>query len=98
MKQFIFFFILFLSVNSPISAQSDTIPYGILKNMPVFYEQLKQQLTYPEAWGNSSIKDFKQWKTNARNIVMECMQNLPPAPGKYNDTRRNRTTKWLRSP
>lgn len=86
MKQFIFFFILFLSVNSPISAQSDTIPYGILKNMPVFYEQLKQQLTYPEAWGNSSIKDFKQWKTNARNIVMECMQNLPPAPGKYNMT------------
>lgn len=86
MKQFIFFLILFLSVNSSVSAQSDTISYGVLKNMPAFYKQLKQQLTYPEAWGNSSTKDFRQWRANARSIVMECMQNLPPASGKYNMT------------
>lgn len=52
--------------------------------MPVFYEYLKQQLTYPEAWGNSGTKDFEAWRSQARNIVMECMQNMPPAPKEYN--------------
>lgn len=49
-----------------------------------FYEYLKQQLTYPEAWGNSGTKDFEAWRSQARNIVMECMQNMPPAPKEYN--------------
>ena len=86
MKQFILLLFSFLSIISPIAAQSDTISYGVLKNMPAFYEQLKQQLTYPEAWGNSSVTDFKQWRTGARDILMECMQNLPPAPKEYNMT------------
>ena len=51
--------------------------------MPAFYEQLKQQLTYPEAWGNSATKDFGKWRAEARKTVMECMQNLPPAPKEY---------------
>lgn len=86
MKQFLILLSVLLLTDLPVSAQSDTIRYGVQKNMPAFYEQLKQQLTYPEAWGNSPVKDFGKWKTNARNIVMECMQNLPPAPSEYKMT------------
>lgn len=86
MKQFAIFFSLFLSVHLCIKAQTDTTSYSVIKNMPAFYEQLRGQLTYPSAWGNSATKDFGQWKTEARRVLMECMQNLPPAPQKYNMT------------
>lgn len=86
MKQILILLSAFLLTNVSALAQSDTIRYGVLKNMPVFYEQLKQQLTYPEAWGNSPVKDFGKWRVGARNLVMECMQNLPPAPSEYNMT------------
>lgn len=86
MKQFLILLSVLLFTDLSVLAQSDTIRYGVLKNMPAFYEQLKQQLTYPEAWGNSSVKDFGEWRAYARNIVMECMQNLPPAPSEYNMT------------
>lgn len=86
MKQFVIFFSLFLSVHLCIKAQTDTISYSVIKNMPAFYEQLREQLTYPAAWGNSATKDFGQWRAEARRTVMECMQNLPPAPPKYNMT------------
>lgn len=86
MKQLIILLSVFLSAGMSVSAQSDTIRYGVLKNMPAFYEHLKQQLTYPAAWGNSPVKDFGKWRTDARDIVMQCMQNLPPAPAEYNMT------------
>lgn len=77
------FFLFYFSANRTVKAQTDTISYGVIKNMPAFYEQLKQQLTYPEAWGNSATKDFGKWRAEARKTVMECMQNLPPAPKEY---------------
>lgn len=61
------------------TAQTDTASYGVVKNMPLFYQQMKQQLTYPMAWGNSPIKKFGKWRKQAREVVLECMQNLPPA-------------------
>lgn len=68
---------------SPIAAQQQE-KYEILeRNMPKFYEELKAQLTYPMAWGNSSIKDFKEWRSLAREVVWECMQLLPPAAKEY---------------
>lgn len=73
--------LLFLSTN--LHAQADSTAYGVVKNMPVFYEQLKQQLTYPLAWGKAPEKDFARWRTEARETLMECMQNLPPAPESY---------------
>lgn len=84
MRLFVILFFTFITVNQSIKAQTDTISYEVIKNMPVFYEYLKQQLTYPEAWGNSGTKDFEAWRSQARNIVMECMQNMPPAPKEYN--------------
>lgn len=83
MKHMIALSFLFLSVCSTATAQTDPAAYGVVKNMPAFYEQLKQQLTYPLAWGNSPIKNFDQWRTQAREVLLECMQNLAPAPQSY---------------
>ena len=51
--------------------------------MPVFYRQMKQQLTFPLAWGTAEETDFDAWKVRARNRLMECMENIPPAPEAY---------------
>ncbi len=83
MKHTSFCFLLLLFACTTVAAQSDTTSYEIIKNMPVFYEQLKQQLTFPMAWGNAVTTDFGQWRTEARSILMECMQNLPPASQDY---------------
>lgn len=84
MRLLVILFFVLLPVGQEIKAQADTARYEVIKNMPAFYEQLKQQLTYPGAWGNSTTKDFEAWRTEARKTVMDCMQNLPPAPGAYN--------------
>ena len=47
--------------------------------IPTYVEQLKQELTYPMAWGNSPIKNFKKWKKTARAKVFECMMTPPKA-------------------
>lgn len=64
----------------------DSLSYGVTGNMPSFYTQLKQQLTYPMAWGNAPTRDFGQWRLQARDILQTCMQNLPPAPNAYDMT------------
>lgn len=61
----------------------DTLPYSIVNNMPVFYKQMKKELTYPLAWGNSPVRNFAKWRKKARQTLMECMQNVPPAPKEY---------------
>ena len=76
MKHILLFSILSFSLHFTTIAQTDTTSYEVVKNMPVFYEQLKQQLTYPMAWGNSPTKIFSQWRTEARAVLTECMQNL----------------------
>lgn len=64
-------------------AQTDTAAYAVVKNMPVFYGQMKQQLTYPMAWGKAPVRKFGKWRTQARNLLQECMQVVPPAPSDY---------------
>lgn len=68
---------------STASAQTDSTAYEVTGNMPVFYQQMKQQLTYPLAWGKAEEKDFAKWKAQARHMLAECMQNLQPAPKAY---------------
>ena len=41
--------------------------------LPVYVEQLKQELTYPMAWGNSPIKNFAKWKKAARQKIFELL-------------------------
>ena len=50
MKRITTIFLIVLFGHLGIIAQTDTTAYGVVKNMPVFYEQLKQQLTFPMAW------------------------------------------------
>lgn len=64
----------------PAVAQSG---YEVTKSMPVFYEQMKQQLTYPLAWGKAPQTDFVAWRAEARSTVLACMQLLPPAANEY---------------
>ena len=78
------FALLLSALTLPSEAQvSDTLPYGVSRNMPTFYQQMKAQLTYPLAWGHAKTRSFQKWKRQAREVVMECMQNLPPAPAVY---------------
>lgn len=84
MKRFTFIFVciaLWQSLNAQEAANN---LYEVTKNMPVFYEQIKQQLTYPEAWGQSPVKKFDKWRTEARKTLMECMRNIPPTAKTYN--------------
>lgn len=76
-------FLLLLSAWLTASAQTDSTAYAVTGNMPVFYRQMKQQLTFPLAWGTAEETDFDTWKVRARNRLMECMENIPPAPEAY---------------
>lgn len=51
--------------------------YEFSFDLPVYVEQLKKELTYPLAWGNSDISDFAEWKKTARAKVLECMMTPP---------------------
>ena len=52
--------------------------------IPTYVEVLKKELTYPMAWGNSPIKNFKKWKKAARAKVLECMMTPPKAAAAWN--------------
>lgn len=62
-------------------AQKDKVQtrenYEFYFDLPRYVEQLKEELTYPLAWGNSGIADFGQWKRVAREKVLECMMAPP---------------------
>ena len=57
--------------------------YEFTFDLPRYVEQLKKELTYPLAWGNSGIKDFAEWKTAARAKVFECMMTPPKQAESY---------------
>lgn len=52
--------------------------HEVLNTMPSFYKQLKESLTFPMAWGNSTVSDFTHWRNDARKVLLECMQPAPP--------------------
>ena len=52
--------------------------------IPTYVETLKKELTYPMAWGNSPIRNFKKWKKAARAKVLECMMTPPKAAAAWN--------------
>lgn len=52
--------------------------------IPTYVEQLKKELTYPMAWGNSPVRNFKKWKKAARAKVLECMMTPPKAAAAWN--------------
>ena len=54
--------------------------YEFMRNLPVYADSLIADLTYPMAWGNSKVKNFKKWKHLARKKVFDCMLMPPPPP------------------
>lgn len=67
-----------------VSAQNDML-YSVENNMPLFYQQLKEQLTYPWAWQNKQQSmTFDEWREKARKeIIDKTMQIAPPAPDNF---------------
>lgn len=59
-------------------------PFGVEREMPAFLDDIKKELTYPMAWGNSNITDFNQWRDSARHVLTDAMLAPPPAPDDFN--------------
>ncbi|WP_291528297.1 dienelactone hydrolase family protein [Bacteroides sp. UBA939] len=73
-----------LGLVTSVAALSQQLPaYELEREMPVFLEQLKKELTYPLAWGNSPVKNFKKWRTRARAAVLDAMLAPPPRTTDY---------------
>ena len=86
MKRIITYSIIALLQVSVALAQTSSKPklqkrekYEWQGEIPTYVETLKKELTYPMAWGNSPIKNFKKWKKAARAKVFECMMTPPKA-------------------
>lgn len=65
-----------------ISAQAP-LSHEFERDLPLFLDQLKTELTYPMAWGNSPQKKFSKWRKEARNTVLDAMLTPPPATRNY---------------
>ncbi|MDE6342398.1 MAG: prolyl oligopeptidase family serine peptidase [Muribaculaceae bacterium] len=63
---------------TPAVSFSQTPAHEFRRDMPVFLDSLKTELTYPLAWGNSPLTDFNEWKESTRERLFEEM--LPPPP------------------
>ncbi len=57
--------------------------YELERDMPAFLDELKKELTYPMAWGNSPIKNFEAWRCQARSTVLDAMLAPPPYTTDY---------------
>ena len=91
MKRIITYSIIALLQASVSLAQTSSKPklqkrekYEWQGEIPTYVETLKKELTYPMAWGNSPIRNFKKWKKVARAKVFECMMTPPKAAAAWN--------------
>lgn len=51
--------------------------YETTGDLPLYYETLREELTFPDAWGNSAITDYDAWREYARTLLMDCLQYEP---------------------
>ena len=57
--------------------------YEFSFELPKYVEELKNELTYPLAWGNCNVGDFDVWRAMARQQVLECMMAPPQRAEKF---------------
>ena len=76
-------FIIMGLVVSTTALSQHTSSYELEREMPVFLDKLKKELTYPLAWGNSPVKNFKKWRKQARAEVLNAMLAPPPYTTDY---------------
>ena len=55
-----------LTVSAQEKAETVSMRYETQNDMPLFYQKLKESLTYPMAWRNSSIRNFEKWREGAK--------------------------------
>lgn len=67
-----------------VAGLSQSKGYELERDMPVFLDEIKEELTYPMAWGNSPIKKFRKWRAEARKTVFDAMF-APPRPAETYD-------------
>ena len=68
-----------LTASAQEKVETVSMRYETQNDMPLFYQKMKENLTYPMAWGNSSIRNFKKWREEARKTLLDCMLPAPPA-------------------
>ena len=51
-----------LTVSAQEKAETVSMRYETQNDMPLFYQKMKENLTYPMAWGNSAIKNIEKWR------------------------------------
>src|SRR5574344_60868 len=56
--------------------------YETQNDMPLFDQKMKERLTYPLSFDKSD-KPVKQWRKDARAVLMECISPLPPKAASY---------------
>ena len=61
-----------LTVSAQEKAETVSMRYETQNDMPLFYQKLKESLTYPMAWRNSSIRNFEKWREGARKVLLVC--------------------------
>ena len=59
---------------TPAALESPGVLTG---NLPAFYAALKDELTFPLAWGNSPVRDFRAWQRKARETFEELLFQPP---------------------
>ncbi len=68
-----------LTASAQEKVETVSMRYETQNDMPLFYQKMKENLTYPMAWGNSSIRNFEKWREEARKTLLDCMLPAPPA-------------------
>ena len=67
-----------------LSVAAQQKKYEIERDMPLFLDRIKEELTYPLAWGNSEITDYDLWRQTARDKVIELMLTPPKRAAEWN--------------
>ena len=61
------------------SSTDTCLHFGLQREMPVFLNQAREQLSFPMAWQNQPKKTkYNKWRKAARQVVFDCMGTLPP--------------------
>ena len=50
---------------------------GVNADLPVFYDKLKDRLTFPLSWLSGNFKNFEEWRNIARSKLKECLLSSP---------------------
>ncbi len=71
-------FIALLYIPGLQAQQKENQGYETVKDMPLFYEQMKACLTYPLAWQNNRNKAFDSWRQEAKEALYQCLSPATP--------------------